>query len=266
MSHNSVPPHYGETLDIHRYIYIWSPESSKMWFTDSKNMDTYVGKLGSKIFFSVAICMILVIGVSGDEDFEKLVENVADHPSCSSSDYGYSKFECMFLLGSICILTFWFDSFIGVGIGLTRWASLEMNHGQWCRRKGTNSWWMISLFMWMGSTLTGWWYLPWINPQEERSVRYFNKRPLWDWLCAGLGLSMMASGELFRSLPLSTMKKCSRYSLINNLNSNAFGFYGTLCPWPWTLFDVEFIETITLRKDDFQVVYVKYYISSHPNH
>ncbi|XP_034692833.1 mannan endo-1,4-beta-mannosidase 6-like [Vitis riparia] len=58
-------------------------------------MDTYVGKPGSKMFFSVAIFMILfqsssstAVGVSGDEDLETLVENVADHLSYSSSNYG----------------------------------------------------------------------------------------------------------------------------------------------------------------------------------
>ena len=80
-------------------------------------MDTYVGKPGSKIFFSVAIFMILfqsssstAVGVSGDEDLETLVENVADHLSYSSSNYGYPQFEFMFLF-FFSFFTFWFDLF-----------------------------------------------------------------------------------------------------------------------------------------------------------
>ena len=72
-----------------------------MWLTDSENMDTQVGKLGSKVFFSVAIFVILVqssIWVSGDEGLETLVEDVADHPSYSTSNYGYPQFEFIFLL------------------------------------------------------------------------------------------------------------------------------------------------------------------------
>ena len=76
-----------------------------------------MGKPGSKIFFSVAIFMILfqsssstAVGVSGDEDLETLVENVADHLSYSSSNYGYPQFEFMFLF-FFSFFTFWFDFF-----------------------------------------------------------------------------------------------------------------------------------------------------------
>ena len=117
-----------------------------------------MGKPGSKMFFSVAIFMILfqsssstAVGVSGDEDLETLVENVADHLSYSSSNYGYPQFEFMFLLLFLfffSFFTFWFDFFFfDMGIGFMRWVTLEMSHGQWCRKKGTNLWLMISLFM-----------------------------------------------------------------------------------------------------------------------
>ena len=63
-----------------------------MWLTDSENMDTYVGKLGCKIFFSVAIFMILVqnssstaVEVSGDENLETLVELIYFILAISSS-------------------------------------------------------------------------------------------------------------------------------------------------------------------------------------
>lgn len=80
-----------------------------MWLTHSENMDTYVGNLGSKLFFSVAIFVILVqvsistavVGVSGDEGLETLVEDVADHPSYSTSNHGYPQFEFIFLV--LCV-------------------------------------------------------------------------------------------------------------------------------------------------------------------
>lgn len=91
--------------------------------------------------------------------------------------------------------------------------SWKLMSGKWLRRKATNSWLMVSLSMSMGSTLTGWWSSPLINLLEGRWLRCSSKLLLSAWQSAGLGPSMMGSGELFKSLHQFMMKKSFRWLL-----------------------------------------------------